>query len=174
MMPRSCAREKEVADLLQRGHYPQACSAELRSHVAECRACGRLVLLTQTFQQARAEAAAMARLDSPGVLWWRAQLRRRNAAIERISKPLLGAQVLAVAASLIACLVLVAGFLAVPTAHGSPWLSRIEEAPRSLHLGSLWPSTFPPLAGDLWLVVPILAVMAVLGGVVAYVASEER
>jgi len=71
-----CAREKEVADLLHRGHWPQACPAELRAHVDKCSCCAELILVTQTFQQARAEAVVMPRLDAPGVVWWRAQLRR--------------------------------------------------------------------------------------------------
>jgi hypothetical protein len=170
MIPIGCAREKEVADLLQLGHWPQACPPELRTHVAACRGCGNLVLLTKTFQRARAETAGMARLESPGVLWWRAQLRRRNAAIERIGKPLLGAQVFAIAVSLI----VVAGFLAAGAGCGL--LSRLwlEGLPHSLHLGVLWPTVLPTFEGGLWLMVPVLAAIAVVGGVVVYMASEER
>jgi hypothetical protein len=170
MMQASCAREKEVAELLERGHWPQACPPELRQHVDTCRGCGNLVLLTQTFQRARTGTAGMARLESPGVLWWRAQLRRRNAAMERIGKPLLGAQVFAVAVSLI----VVAGFLARGPGRGLLWRAWLEEIPRSLHLGVLWPSALPTFEGGLWLMVPVLAAVAVLGGVVAYMASEER
>ena len=52
----SCPREKEVADLLHRGHWPQACPADLRAHVDACRSCSELVLVTQAFQSARANA----------------------------------------------------------------------------------------------------------------------
>jgi len=60
MMFGTCAREKEVAELLLRGRWPHACSAELRAHVAACRACSDLVLVTQNFRSAHADAAALA------------------------------------------------------------------------------------------------------------------
>src|ERR1035438_4613488 len=87
MMLRRCPREKEVKELVERGHWPQACAPELRAHVNDCRSCGELVLVTSAFQKARIEAAGAAKLGSPGVLWWRAQLRRRNEAVERIGRP---------------------------------------------------------------------------------------
>ncbi len=119
MIPGTCAREKEVRDLLQRGHWPQACSPELRTHVDACRACSTLVLVAQTFQRARADAAGMARLQSPGVLWARAQLRRRNAALERIGKPILGAHIFAMAVALLVA----GGFLVSQARQGFHWTS---------------------------------------------------
>ena len=73
----SCVREKEVSELLRQGHWPHACTAELHAHVDGCRACRDLVLVAASFQKARAQAAGAAPLQSPGLLWWRAQLRRR-------------------------------------------------------------------------------------------------
>jgi hypothetical protein len=170
MIPGTCAREKEVAELLKSGHWPQACSAELRAHVGGCRACGNVILVTETFQRARADAAGMARLESPGVLWARAQLRRRSAAIERIGKPILGAQIFALAISLL----LAAGFLAMQVRQGANWTVWFKDFPRSLHIEALWPSAPPTFDGHLWFVVPLLAALAVLSGVVAYVASEQE
>jgi len=100
MTLRPCSREKEVAELLERGGWPQACAPDLRAHVSGCRSCGDLVLVTETFQRARAGAAGAARLASPEAIWWRAQLRRRNAAVERVGKPILGAQIFALAINL--------------------------------------------------------------------------
>ena len=60
MRLRSCRSEAEVKQLLELGHWPHSCADELRAHVAECRACGDLVLLTQAFRGARAESAAAA------------------------------------------------------------------------------------------------------------------
>ena len=88
-----CPREREVLDLLARGHWPQACSTDLRAHVDDCRSCAEQILLTEAFQHARAEASSAANLTSPAVLWWRAQLRRRNEAVERVGRPILGAQI---------------------------------------------------------------------------------
>jgi len=166
----ACTREKELAELLRRGHWPHACSSELRAHVRGCRACGETVMLTVAFQKSRVEAADMARLASPGHLWWRAQLRRRNAAIERIGRPLLGAQIFALAV----CLLAGAGLLVSQARHGLAWVSWFEELPAALRLDALLPAAFPQLDGRFWLLVPALATLALLSGVAVYLASEKR
>ena len=172
----ACSREKEVKDLVERGQWPQACPPELRAHVGNCRTCHELVSVTAAFQQARAEAVAVAKLGSPGLLWWRAQLRRRNAAVERIGRPILGAQIFALAVYLF----LAVGFVVWHARHGLAWLTRLEQLPQAaaLHLGSLWPSE---LSGTGWssvltpmVIIPAAATLALLGGVVVYLASEKQ
>jgi len=166
----ACVREKEVAELLRCGHWPHACSVELRAHVADCRACADLVLVTQTFRSARADATALARLEAPGLIWWRAQLRRRNAAIERIGKPILGAQIFALAIILLAAV----GLVISQARQGLRWMSWFDEFPGSLHLAALWPATLASFDARFWLLVPILATLALVSGVVVYLASERR
>jgi hypothetical protein len=166
----ACSREKELSELLKQGHWPQACAEELRAHVASCRACREMVLVTTTFQAARTEAASAAQLQSPGLLWWRAQLRRRNADLERIAKPLLGAQIFALAVALLGG----AGFVAFQAQRGFSWIAWLQELPRSLHLESLLPAALPRLDGGFWLLVPVLATLALLGGVAVYMASEKQ
>jgi hypothetical protein len=167
-----CSREKEVAALVARGQWPQACSPELRAHVTGCRSCGELVLVTSAFQHARAEAAGAAKLGSPGALWWRAQLRRRNAAVERVGKPILGAQIFALAINLFA----VVALLVSQARHGLNWLSWLAQLPQphSLHLESLWPATLFSAGWSLLVLIPALATLALLGGVVVYLASEKQ
>src|SRR5580693_232629 len=99
---KSCPHEKEIRELVARGQWPVAAEPDLRGHVAGCRCCSDLVLVAGAFQRARAESVAAARPGSPGALWWRAQLRRRNAVIERISRPLFGAEIFALAVALLA------------------------------------------------------------------------
>jgi hypothetical protein len=172
----ACSREKEVKNLLERGQWPQACAPELRAHVGDCRSCRELVLVTAAFKQARAEAVGAAKLGSPGVLWWRAQLRRRNAAVERIGRPILGAQIFALAVYLL----LAVGFVVWQARHGLAWLTRLEQLPQAaaLHLGALWPLE---LYGQGWssvltpmVIIPAAATLALLGGVVVYLASEKQ
>ncbi len=165
-----CNREREIADLLHRGHWPQACTAELRAHVDACRACSDLVLVTQTFQQARVHTAAMPRLESSGVLWWRAQLRRRNAAVERIGKPILGAQIFAIMIALIVA----GGAVAWEIRRGFHVTDWLESLPAGLHFNALLPASMPSFDSGLWLVVPVLATIAVLSGLVVYFASEKQ
>ena len=189
MMLRTCPREKEIKELLEHGQWPVAAetAAELRAHVGSCRACRDLVQVTSAFQRARIEAVGEARIGSPGVLWWRAQLRRRNAAVEQIGRPILGAQIFALAVNL----VLAGGVVAWQSRHGlswltwpigSDWFARLSQA-AALHLGSLspaslWPSTLSGsgLGSLLTPIVIILAAatLAILGGVVVFLASEKQ
>ena len=170
MSPFTCVREREVADLLHRGHWPQACAPELRAHVSACRTCSDLVLVTQTFQKARSEAAAIPHLDSAGTIWWRAQLRLRNAAIERIGRPIFGAQIFALAMALIAA----AGVLAWEFRQGHSLASWFEALPRVFHFDALLPASLPDFDSSLWVIVPILATIALLSGVVVYMASDKQ
>src|SRR5579871_1914094 len=102
-----CAREREIEELLHRGQWPASGSDEQRAHLAGCRSCRELILVTQALGGERLKAAGEARLEPPGVLWWRAQLRRRNAALERIARPFLGAQIFALAVCLAAAILYV-------------------------------------------------------------------
>jgi len=97
----SCAQHESVSTALQAGHWPEACDPALRAHVEGCASCSDLLLVTQTLQRARTEATQAARLPSPGILWWRAQLRRRNAAIESVTRPIAVAEKIAVLIMLI-------------------------------------------------------------------------
>src|SRR5215469_9067009 len=132
MSPFQCAREREVTDMLQRGYWPEASPAELRVHVESCRACSDVVLMTRTFGAARKETTPTARLESAGALWWRAQLRRRSAAIETVGRPILGAQIFALAVSLVVAAVVLAW-------QGSTFKAWFADLPRTLHLGALVP-----------------------------------
>jgi hypothetical protein len=138
--------------------------------------CGDFVLVAESFQRARAEAASAAPVVSPGALWWRAQLRRRNAAVERIGKPILGAQIFALATNL----VLVVVFLAYQARHGVGWLTWLEQLPESykLHLDQLGQqlgqSAHLNPGWSLAVLIPSTATLALLGGVVAYLASEKQ
>lgn len=170
-----CNREKEVAEALRAGHWPDAAAEELRTHVAACKACSRRVVLAAAFRRERAIASAEARpdlrrLESPGALWWRAQLRRRNAAIERISRPILGAQVFAVAVALIGAVV----FLASQAKQGLGWFAWITEAPRALHFQALLPESLQNATGGALLLAALLAVIAIVGGFAAYASSDKR
>jgi hypothetical protein len=137
-----------------------------------CRCCGDLALVALAFQAARAEAFDAAKIGSPGVLWWRAQLRRRNAAVERIGRPILGAQIFALAVNLL----LVVGFVVWQARHGLAWLTWLQQLPQTapLHFDSGW---FDSLLGGGWspmVLIPAAATLALLGGVVVYLATEKQ
>jgi hypothetical protein len=165
-----CTHEREISELLKQGHWPQACAPELRAHVAACRACGELVMVTEAFNKAKAVTIPSAPLPAAGALWWRAQLRRRNTALERVARPLLGAQVFAMAVTLLAGIL----FLASQARHAHAWMRWLEEILSGLHLEALLPASLPHPEGSFWLLVPVLATLVLLGGVAVYMASEKQ
>lgn len=83
-----CTSEKELEATLRQGRWPHACDPDLRAHVEACRDCQELVLVTRALQKAKSNGEQLARPRSPGLLWWRAQLRRRNEAIQNVTEPL--------------------------------------------------------------------------------------
>lgn len=105
---RACARTHELRNALRLGHWPQACTDDLRAHVAHCSSCSDLVLVTQHLQQARSQAMPAAPVASANLLWLRAQARRRQTAMERAARPLAIAQLFALAVGVLAAVVLVA------------------------------------------------------------------
>ena len=151
----SCARSDEIQKTLSTGRWPLAASAELREHVSGCRTCAELVRVGAALQQDRTAMVAAKRLDSPGLLWWRAQLRRRQTAMEKASRPLWGAQI---AAAIFAVLVAV-GFGAY-----------------MLRDGALQGTLKATLTGfDITPFVGVAALLAVLmGGVVVYFTLERE
>ena len=166
MSPFTCTREREVTELLHQGFWPEACSAELRTHVETCRSCSDLVLVSQVMQASRRQTLDLPRLESPGALWWRAQLRRRNAAIETVGRPILGAQIFA----LVLMIVVATGGVLWKGTLVKDWLTGL---PGALHLEALVPSALSLPGGPGW-IVPALATVALLSGVVVYLATEKQ
>ncbi len=161
----NCSRQSEVKEMLTHGHWPEACPAELRAHLAACRSCSELLLISDAFQRSRAAAAAEAQLPAPGAIWWRAQLRRRSAALERVSKPILGANVFALSILVVVGVALVMiearqGF------HLFSWLGQSQAVVMhfSAVVGSGW---------SLAVLIPIFASLALVGAVVVYLAAER-
>jgi hypothetical protein len=171
----ACPREKEIAESLRNGHWPAGCDPELRAHGNNCPRCSDLVLVSQAFQRLRRGTENAAPLIPAGVLWWRAQLRRRNAAIERIGRPITAAQIFALSVNLLVAV----GFLASQARHGVRWMSWFSGLPQfpSFHLETLWPAwSFASMKPDwsLTLLIPCAGALLLLSGVVLYLASERQ
>ena len=179
MTLRPCSHEAELKTLLNAGQWPQAAPVELRAHVAACRSCSDLALLTSTFRAERAIASASVQLPPPGLLWWRAQLRRRNEALERIGRPILGAQLFAF---ITACLTTI-GFLVFVRHSVAQWLASLTD-PANAHsspVSSLFsPSLLHATSAD-WLslawnpafLLPVVVLLLLAGGITLWLASER-
>jgi hypothetical protein len=166
---RTCACEKEVTQALKDGHWPQGCGPELRTHVDSCGNCSDLVLVTQTFLRARSESEHSAPCGSPSLLWWRVQLRRRNAATERVSRPITIAQIFAWLVTVLVGAV----FVTSQYRHGLHWASWWSELMplRALHL--LLPIGSGQVDWNPLLLISSFGVLALLSALVVYLASEK-
>ena len=164
----ACSHENELTQALKDGHWPQGCGPELRAHVEVCAACSDLVLVTQAFQNARSESDLAVATGSPSLLWWRAQLRRRNAAAESVARPITIAQAFA---WVVTALVGIA-FVVSQYRHGLRWASwSAELAPlRVFHFLSIESARvdWNPL-----LLISGFGMLALLSAVVVYLASGK-
>jgi hypothetical protein len=172
MTMRACRREKEVAELVTCGRWPHACPDELRAHAEGCRACADLALVMQSLRAARSASAAAADPAPAGVVWWRAQLRRRKEAIEKIDRPILGAQILAF--SSVAAIALV--FAMFEARQGAQWLSRVGQLPHAVSdcVAGLWSAASAMPTWGLALSLAGLTAVAVFSGVVLYLDRQRQ
>jgi hypothetical protein len=139
----------------------------LGAHVESCRICSDLVVVSQAFQAAHRQTTPLPQLESAGALWWRAQLRRRNAAIEKVGRPILGAQIFALAISVVVG-------VAVLAWQGTTLMGWLQGLPRALHLDALVPAALSQQGGMASIVLPVLATVALLSGLVVYLATEKQ
>jgi hypothetical protein len=167
----TCSRQPEVLAMQTHGHWPQACPPDLRAHLEACASCKQLLVVTHAFQQARAATAAQAQLPAPGLIWWRAQLRRRNAAVERIGRPIVAAYIFALAIAVLAA----AGTLISQAHRGLLWLDWLMQAGNAtLHLQPLSHSDIFTSGWGILAVIPAFAAIAFVGAVVVYWATERQ
>jgi hypothetical protein len=166
-----CKRESEMKQALESGQWPLGCSGELCAHVATCRSCKEQVLLSTSFRQVRSQSMAAAPLGSPGLLWWRAQLRRRNQAVERVTRPLLGAQIFSLAVMLLAALV----FFGIKLGQQQDPLDSLKALPHRLaaYCASLTPSIADQTSSGWLLPLVLLSALALFGGAVIYFSSDR-
>jgi len=165
-----CASEKELEAALRQSRWPQACDPDLRVHVKGCRRCQELVLVTQTLQRAKSNAERPARLQSPGLLWWRAQLRRRKEAIQSVTEPLALAEKVGLLGLLAAFCVMVwqasqsADFLSFFQGLSSSGLAQLEE---------LWAAASGASAWMIVLEVTALGILAFFAGFAIFLLRDE-
>jgi hypothetical protein len=175
-----CPRNAEVQSIMRRGHWPEACDPELRRHVETCRTCAEQLLVQHAFHAARAQAMHAARgyspnLLHPNLLWWRAQLRRRNDALERVSRPITTAQVFAFCISILAAAALLRSQIG-KAFNWSSWLPESPWSPESSsasHFDAL--SFFTSIKTDWGIFLPLigLGTVLLLSAVVVYLASDR-
>ena len=94
-------------------------------------------------------------------------MRRRNAAVERVGKPIMGAYAFALALTVLAAVA-----FAVSQAHqGLRWLSWAGDA---VHTEAFSPSAWLSSGGSLTILIPVFAMAALVGAVVVYLTVERQ
>ena len=169
-MLRPCPREKEVKALVERGQWPLAAPAELLAHAGSCRACSDAALVSQIFREARAHAGGPEHAVSPGMIWWRAQLRRRNEAMSRLERPALAAYFFALGLAL----VVTAAFLIAQARQGTGWLTQLKTlVMQALNLPALWDSALSG-SGAAWITISALLTFLLIAATSIYLAIDRR
>lgn len=167
---KSCPHETEIQAIVRSGHWPEACDPELRNHVETCRTCGEQLLVLHAFHSARAHTMQAARVDHPDLLWWRAQLRRRNDALQRVSRPITTAQIFAFCISVLAA----AALLRSQWQQGLNWSSWLPQSSSASQFDAL--SFFTSINADwgLFLMLTGLGTVLLLSAVIVYLASDRN
>lgn len=157
-----CSRTVEVQELLQLGHWPQAAGVELAAHVRECSRCSEMVLVTQAVRAAKVSSMNEARVEPPALVWWRAQLRRKHEAVQRVERPM-RAQMLVVLA--VVCVGMVLAFRLSGGANAwRAWVSAGAEAVVRSGVGSL----------GVGLVVASAVALATMAGLAVYLRVDRK
>lgn len=95
----SCACERDVLDLVAIGQWPARADHTLRAHVAACATCAEVAAVATAVREWADEGEVSAvKVPDASVVWYRAQVRAREDAARRASRPVLVAQVVAVVA----------------------------------------------------------------------------
>jgi hypothetical protein len=170
---RACAHQPEVKTMLLKGHWPHACDPDLSKHIHTCPRCRQQVLLATAFQGDRARTMQAAPIQHPGLVWWRAQLRRREQALRQVGRSTSTANLFALILTIAAAVTL----LLQQIQAGTGWPSWLSEPYGALHSGtaSILASAKDGVATDpnLLMLATGVGVLLLLGAVVVYFASDR-
>jgi hypothetical protein len=171
-----CAREQDVLDAIAARRWPARCDAELREHVASCSLCTDMVEVVAPLTDARDDMWPEIQVPSSATVWWRAQMRAREEAARRASRPI---TVVQVAASVAAVIVLVLAAYAL-----RPWLPAfsfsLPDLPRvNVSIPRISLPEVPASISDIgmwaWVAIGVFLSWAVIAPLVIYFAtSDER
>jgi hypothetical protein len=160
----ACVHEREVLDLVAVGQWPGRADAALQSHVAGCAACREVAAVAVAVRE-WADDQELVTVPDASVVWYRAQVRAREEAARRASRPVLAAQLVALATVVLALMTI------GPSAEW--YLALVPE----LSLPTLsWPSVnLPEVSTWRWLGWGALAIVGTLlvAGSLAWALADD-
>jgi hypothetical protein len=88
MKPIECLRENEVIEAVECERWPDRCADDLRAHITSCAICSDVLTVALAIHDERELEYREAQVPSAGLVWWRAELRARQEAIQTVSRPI--------------------------------------------------------------------------------------
>ena len=83
-----CPCEQDVINAIVSGRWPDRCDESLCAHAAECAVCKELVEVTSVMRLDLDGLEEEISLPSAGQVWWRAAIRARLEASQRVARPM--------------------------------------------------------------------------------------
>lgn len=105
-----CPREAEVLESVTSDAWADGAHPDLDAHIEGCAVCAETLEVGLALREDYRASTLEARIPSPGLLWWRAELRVRQEAVRKAAQPITMVQALAAASSL-AAIAALAGWL---------------------------------------------------------------
>ena len=128
-----CPHERALVTTVIAGHWPEGADAALRAHVDECEVCAEVALIAGSFQAEGTLDRDAVHVPAAGQVWWRAAIRARLEASQRVSRPfswLFGISVACAVGLAIAIVQLL--WSPVQVAWGNAWTFSLGELARLL------------------------------------------
>ena len=166
-----CAYEEKVAELLRLNSWPESADPKLAAHAATCSRCRDVILTSRIFKQGHSGRMLLAHTGAPHYLWWRAQLRRQNNSIEKVTKPLALAEILALGC----ILCVVAGIILGQLSPLGRWIQRLSD---NLGAGDLWSTVLIQITmgGSLigYSILAAIAAFTCIGGLTLWMSGRKE
>ena len=159
----SCAREADVLEAVSMDRWPDCGDPDLVAHASACALCADVIEVARALQDDRRTACQRATVPTSGIIWWRAEMRARNEAARKASRPITVVQLVAAA-----CLLGVA-------VAASPWLLSAFDWVRALvpSMGVAAVAGSETAAPISWIALLAVVSFVVFAPIAAYVALAD-
>src|SRR5262245_23997678 len=151
-----CLHEREVAEAMTAGRWPNGCDPIVVAHADSCASCSEIVTIGGCIYDAAEQDRMDARVPPAGLVWWRAQLRARRELADAADRRITLVQVVAAAVAGGFCFTL--GGLLWPWLRAS--ITLVDRMTLAAEVGRFW---VPLVVGaGAWLVLAPILLLLVL------------
>lgn len=167
----SCSCERDVLDLVAIGQWPSRADEALRAHVAACASCAEVASVAAAVRE-WADEPPPAKMPDASVVWYRAQVRAREEATRRASRPVLVAQLFAVAAVAMAAFWIGPSLsLSMPDFAG--WWAAVPDLPSIPSVSAVSTQSLSRFSWLGWAALAALGAWAIVGSIAYLLTAGE-